>query len=282
MTPNDILLHIGSYPEPTPPAAIEEAVGFAKLVGGTLSALAIHVRFPVRTNFLAEQLIGLAGLAAEEESRSLETCEAGMADFTRRAEAAGVLGQTLIDRVDYYLLGEQVANRARTRDLCIVPLAGRDDGQAAVVQAAVFGSGRPVLAFRSGVSSLPSSSLGSVVLAWDGSRNAARAMADALPLLRVAAEVRVLTILDEKPGAVPGLGVDAVRHLLAHGVKAVVEEVEAAEKRIGQAFDACLERRPADLWVMGAYGHNRLREFVLGGATEHMLRDPKVPVLLSH
>src|SRR5690606_35811509 len=132
----------------------------------------------------------------------------------------------------------------------------------------VFGSGRPTLVFRPAGAPLPEQGLGTVVLAWDGSRSAARVMADALPLLAKAREVRVLTVVNEKPEARSGLGADVVRHLQAHGVTALAEEVDAARQSIGKVLEVYASQHGADLLVMGAYGRSRVREFILGGATE--------------
>ena len=201
---------------------------------------------------------------------------------TTNAACRMVLGDALHGKADLYSIGDYVAERARTRDLCIVPVTDPLDGQRSIAEAVVFGSGRPVLLFRPGVADLLSGGLSAVVLAWDGSRSAARAMADALPIMAKAREVRVLTVVNEKPDAREGVGVEAARHLGRQGIKAVVEEVDAAGRRIGEVFDAYAAECRSDLLVMGAYGRSRVREFILGGATEHMLREPKVPLLLSH
>jgi nucleotide-binding universal stress UspA family protein len=100
--------------------------------------------------------------------------------------------------------------------------------------------------------------------------------------LRLAKVVRVLTIVHEKPRAVPGLGADIVRHLLAHGVRAVVDEVDGSKTSFGRVLDDYLPLHSPDLLIMGAYGQSRLREFILGGATEHVLLAPRIPVLMSH
>ena len=278
----DILLQIDTYPEPTPVEAIDQAVRFAAALGGTLSALAVEVDIQAPRNRLADYLIGLSHMAQEEERKSRRFCHAALEDFITRAGEAGVLGEAIHGKADLYGIGAYVAERSRTRDLCIVPVAGRLDGQRSIIEAVAFGSGRPVLTFRPGVADLPAGELGTVVLAWDGTRTAARAMADALPILLKAREVRVLTVTNEKPSARPGMGKDPVRHLAAHGVNAVVEEVDAGGRRIGMVLEAYLAQRRPDLFVMGAYGRSRAREFILGGATEHMLHEPGTPLLLSH
>lgn len=282
MALNDMLLHIDSYPDAAPAAAIEQAVGFAAAVGGTLSALAVCVDIPLHSNRVADYLIHLSDMVRDEEAKSLSACQASLDQFKSLAEAAGVLGQALLEKADLYRLSDHVALRARTRDLCIVPLAGPYDGQIEVVEAVLFNSGRPALVFRAGKASLSPLPPESVVVAWDGSRCAARAMADALPILRLARHVRVLTILNEKPSAVAGLGADALRHLKAHGIAAQIDEVVAGGRRIGEVLDTYLAEVQPDLLVMGGYGHTRLREFILGGATEHALYHLKAPLFISH
>jgi len=282
MALNDILLHIDSFPEPTPNDAIDQAVAFAAAIGGTLSALAAQVQIPLRSNRVADYLIHLSDIVHEQEANSTAAAHASLEHFKSRAEAAGVLGEALLQKGDIYLQADRVARRARTRDLCIVPLAGPFEAQMVVVEAALFSSGRPVLVFRAGEASLPAHAPTSVVLAWDGGACAARAMADALPILKLAEQVRILTILNEKPSAVAGLGADALRHLKAHDVAAEIDEVVAAGRPIGAVLDAYLADRRPELLVMGGYGHSRLRETLLGGATEHALNNLKSPVFLSH
>jgi len=278
----DILLQVDSYPDPTPSSAIDEAVRFAAAVGGKLSLLAVQVDIPLRSNALADRLVGLSALEQEREAKSHAACRASLDHFTASGAAAGVLADGRIEVANLYDAPDLVARRARTRDLCIVPLANRYDGQTEVAQAAIFGSGRPVLCFRAGQPILRGDRRPDVMIAWDGSRRAARAMADALPILLQAASVRVVTFVDEKPAATLGLGAEAVRHLAAHGIAATHEDVAAAHEPIGETLDGYLRDRPADLLVMGAYGHPRWREFILGGATEHVLRAPPTALLLSH
>jgi nucleotide-binding universal stress UspA family protein len=278
----DILLHIDSYPDPTPMEAIDQAVAFAGVFGGAVSLLAIQIEFGPVSNRVADYLIGLSRIAAEEEVKSLQACRAAAAHFREKTQALGVPGEVIsAKRADLVAVGEEVALRARTHDLCLVPYGGRYDGQRSVAEDVIFGSGRPVLVFRPGAADLKAE-IGTVLLAWDGSRPAARAMADSLPVLSKARDVRVLTITNEKTSAVAGIGAEAVRHLAAHGVKATAVEVDAAGRRVGAVLDACAREASADLMVMGAYGRSRIREFILGGATEHVLSDPALPLLLSH
>lgn len=243
---------IDSYPEATSAEAIEQAARFTAAIGGVLSALAVEVDIRAPSNRLADYLIGLSSLAADEEQKSRDVCRSTLEVFAAKAQAAGVLGESLHGRSDLYCIGDYVAVRARTRDLCIVPVADRLDGQRSIAEDLVFGSGRPVLLFRPGKADLLSGGLSTVVLAWDGSRSAARAMADAIPVMLEAREVRLLTVINEKPSARTGLGDDAVRHLKAHGVNAVADEVDDSGRLIGQVLDDYVAKCGSDLLVMGS------------------------------
>jgi len=278
----DILLHIDSYPEPTSPAAVEQVVRLVKGLGGRLSALAVQVRFPLESNAVLDAVIGLGGMIKEEEARSRTACLQSLEHFTATAKAAGVYRDTHLEVADLYDFSGHVALRARTHDICIVPLAADHEGQQEVAQAAIFGSGRPVLVFQSDSGPFAAGNFRKVVVAWDGGLSAARAMAEALPILTRATEVRLLQILNEKPDGKVPRAAEAARHLSAHGVAALVDEIDAAGRTIGVVLDDYLAIQAPDLLVMGAYGRSRVREMILGGATRHMLTRPGLPVFMVH
>lgn len=278
----DLLLHLDTYPEPTPHSAIDQAIGFASLLDGRLTALAVQVLFRPPKNALANALIGLSAMATEEQAKSARYCKETTAHFEAKAKTLDVLEGVVVGQSEFPLIGDCVAAHAKTRDACLVPVASDLDGQRGVAEAVIFASGRPAILFRAGGADLPQQSIGTVVLAWDNSRTAARAMADALPLLRHAATVRVLTVINEKPAATKGIGSDVVRHLTLHGVNAETDEVDGGGISIGDTLDAYLDKYPCDLLVMGAYGKSRVREFILGGATAHVLANMKTPLFLVH
>ena len=122
-----------------------------------------------------------------------------------------------------------------------------------------------------------------VLVAWDASREARRAVHDAMPFLERAQTVTVLAInppatADEE--RIPS--VDICQHLARHGVNAEAAHVEAHDIAVGDMLLSRAADQGVDLIVMGAYGHSRFREFVLGGATRHLLRHMTVPVLMAH
>jgi len=277
----DLFLHLDSYPDPTPPADIDMAVAIAAAIGGKLTALGLAVTIPLESNRVADYLLGLSKIARDQEKESRGAAREDLKRFSKKAKAAGVFAEAIFARADLYDVPDVVAQMARTRDICLVPLGGRFTGQREVAVTALFNSGRPVLIFKRHKTAF-AKGLRKVVVAWDGSACAARAVAEALPILARAADVRVLTVLGDKPTAGAGQSGDLVRHLAAHGVAASVDEVEAKGRATGDVFDDYLKGAKPDLLVMGGYGHSRLQELVLGGATEHMLWETKVPTFLAH
>jgi nucleotide-binding universal stress UspA family protein len=123
-----------------------------------------------------------------------------------------------------------------------------------------------------------------VLVAWDGGREAARAVNDALPILERATAVKALLInpSDASNGHRREPGADIALHLARHGVKVTAARTVARDISVADAILAEISDYGADLLVMGAYGHSRAREFMLGGVTRQMLTTMPVPVLMSH
>ncbi len=139
----------------------------------------------------------------------------------------------------------------------------------------VFVSASPVLVVPDGTTP---NGLRHAVIAWNGSREAARAVRDALPLIQVIGSADVLVV--DPP--TQEIGADIARLLASHGIKVEVRERLSNGADVGGLLVDETRAAGADLLVMGAYGHSRLREWVLGGATEEVLESARVPVLLSH
>jgi nucleotide-binding universal stress UspA family protein len=171
--------------------------------------------------------------------------------------------------------GPVLAEAAHTVDLVI---AGRGKPKfgngTSIVEDLVTTTGVPVLMVPPGVSSV----IGCTVLvAWNGRREAARAAHDALPFLQAAEEVVLCAIGEEAAASLD----DATGMLKRHGVPVRAERLEGGDSHAGEILLAQAVANQADLLVMGAYGHSRLREFVFGGATRHVLHHATLPVLFS-
>jgi nucleotide-binding universal stress UspA family protein len=148
------------------------------------------------------------------------------------------------------------------------------------VEAWLFGTGRPCL-LHPDDRALPFS-LESVVIAWDLSKSAARAVGDAIPMLKRAKAVHILTVRGEKDIPSGDAAASLIGYLAAHDIKAVTREVEVHGRRVGAAILSDASATMVDLLVMGAFGHSRLKEFVLGGATKEVLDAATMPLLMAH
>jgi nucleotide-binding universal stress UspA family protein len=247
---------VGLYPLPTPQAPRHLGYYDPALLDPFFAELrerASSAAVKMRETF--EHVTGLRRLSAEWR----EITEGPDADPVLHARYAdlAILGQLDPDRVETESIQprpEQVA-LASGRPVLIVPYAGRFDNV-----------GRRI------------------VIAWNSTREAARAVSDAMPFLESADLVIVLTIDPrEGPdghGELPGA--DIAVHLARHGVKAQIERTVSAGLPVGEVLLSRIADLGADLLVMGAYGHSRVRELLLGGATRSVLRSMTLPVLMSH
>jgi len=143
----------------------------------------------------------------------------------------------------------------------------------------VLGCGRPVLVVPYGRPVNPVG--GHVLVAWNGSREAMRAVQDALPLLTLSDDVTVLLVNPEEDADIV-LQAELVTHLTRHGLNAFAESTTVASGVVHDAVHNRAKELGAELIVMGAYGHSRLRETILGGMTHDMLLETTRPLLMSH
>lgn len=282
MALRDLLLQLSSYPEPTPQEPVEQAVRFAKLLGARMSALTFEIDIHVPSNPLAVAVLDLPAMIAAEESKSASNAKDLVTAFSAAADKQGVPAEHFIERCAPARMPDVVVEYARLRDLTIIPVGEPAAFQQPIAETVIFGSGRPVLILPDDRQRIKPISLDTLGIAWDFSGPAARAIADALPLLQRAQSIRVVTVTNEKTIEARRRGSDLARHLAVHGVEVILEEEDAAGRAIGDVLDAYSRERELDLLVMGAYGHSRAREFILGGATRSILRTPPLPVLLSH
>lgn len=278
MAVKDILLTLTSYPDPTPVAVIDRAVSLASLLGAHIAAISCEVHVQVPGSFLSGPG-NVGAIVASEAHKSRKNAQDLLATFESTAQKSGVAHEIVLDRCLSSEVPDVLVEYARFRDLAIVPLPESYDQWYA--EAIIFGSGRPTIVLPE-ASAAREFGLNRVLIGWDFSRAATRAVSDAIPIMEKAREVCILTVTNEK--AIPSRrsSSELAKNLSKHGIDVVVEEVDAAGRAIGRVFAEQVASRRADLLVMGAYGHSRFREFVLGGATRSILTKPPIPVLLSH
>jgi len=174
---------------------------------------------------------------------------------------------------------EQVAFRGRLADLIVVgrPLADEEAPPPTTLEAALRETGRLVLV----VPPEPPAEFGScAAIAWNGSVEAGRAIAAALPLLASADRVRVFSVGED--GLLGGAAEDVVRYLAWHGIEAAGETLEASPRSVGTSLLGASSAAGADFLVMGAYTRSRLRRLIFGGATREVLEGAEILVLMAH
>lgn len=214
------------------------------------------------------------------EARQAAELEATRDSFESAAARAGWSGRSswINDKGNP---SDVVGLHARYADLAVIgqqPVSGPDNPEEAFADLLVMKSGRPVLVFPHVGARSP---IGKhIVVAWNASREAARAVGDAMPLLENSEMVDILSIEPEGIGDLPGA--DIAQHLARHGIKADAKRSVANRIDVGDVLLNFVSDSRADLIVMGAYGHSRVREMVLGGMTRYMLEHMTVPVLMSH
>jgi nucleotide-binding universal stress UspA family protein len=275
----DILLTLTSYPDPTPASVAKDAVSIAAAFDAHLAAVACEVHVDVPGHFLSGSIANIPGLIAGETERSRKSAKDMLAAFEAAADKAGILHETHLEKCPTFAVPDLLVEYARLRDLTIVPVPESYDQWYA--EAVIFGSGRPTLILPEAPRPRPFE-LGTVAIAWDFSRAAARAVSDALPMVEKAKKVRIVTITNEKKLDTKHSAEELAKNLARHSIDVVLDEVDAKSRRIGEALEAYIVSHQVDVLVMGAYGHARWREFILGGATKSLLSKPPLPILFSH
>lgn len=272
----DILVHLDDSPRSA--VRLGVAVALAHRHGAHLTGLHVmDVGFPIGVVPDASGA-GMASLYEELRAAGVETAGRLEQSFRDRMAREGIAGEW---RLVEGSVPEQVALHARYADLLVI---GQEEpeGTPGVVEEAIFASGRPVLVIPYAGDFAEVGRR--VLIGWNASREAARAVHDALPLLAMASEVTVLAVNPQRGLAGEGdqPAADLARHLARHGVKASHRQMVAPEVSDGEALLNALADTGADLLVAGAYGHSRIRELVMGGVTRTLLESMTVPVLLSH
>lgn len=201
--------------------------------------------------------------------------------FEKAMKADGLsFGFELVDGRSSQIAGD-VVDAARSSDLVVMVPSQEDGGsgfESDLAERVVMQAGRPVLLLPMGKAT--DLKLDQVAVAWDGGREASRAAFDAMPFLRAAKKVWVFGVDEAKRGFEPEAEIAA--SLARHGVKAEIAHLSSDGMSTGETLFRACNDQGAGLLVMGAYGHSRLSEFVFGGATRHVIRNLKMPVLMSH
>jgi nucleotide-binding universal stress UspA family protein len=256
------------------------AVELARRFGARLVGSYVQQPFDIPAFF--DGTMPTADLYASYEAAAKADQEAARAAFDMAAKGSELSTEW---RVANGYPENELAIQARYADLLVL---GQADPEAEsptpsdLPEAVALSTGRPALVVpHIGVQATPGKS---VMLCWNASRESARAASDALPFLVAAEKVTVLVVDGRATpgghGAEPGA--DVARWLASHGVKATVQRDVASDADVGSVILSRAADHAIDLIVMGIYGHSRLREMVLGGASRTLLSSMTVPVLMAH
>ena len=265
--------------DPSRDVAGNYAVSVAEAFGAHLAAVAFSYDPIIPPTIMG----GVpASFIEEQRAQADRAAKNAITKFDEAARRAGVSFESHILGASVAGAADLFGRAARRFDLSVVGQAEPDEvaPEELIVEGAMFASGRPVLVVpyiqKAGLK------LDRVMVAWDGSRSAARAVADALPLLGKAAAIDVVIVAndrgknDELPGA------DIAQHLARHGLKVELKRIVSPDTDVASTLLSHAADTAADFIVMGGYGHSRLREFILGGVTRGILSAMTVPTLMSH
>jgi nucleotide-binding universal stress UspA family protein len=272
----DILLPLIGEPSPAAIIAIEKCVAMAADIGARISAVAVEldVAVAVRPHVMVAEVT--------EVAESLAHASDLLAAFQNASARLGARNEQAMRRLPQREVAGYFAKSARLMDLTLIPTRPHNAERDSVVERLIFESGRPIMLCPEKLADGLASTVEHIAIAWDHSAPAARAVADAMPLLQAAASVRIFTVTDAATAAELDSGARLVDHLALHGVKASFETVKRGSSSVGKVFGAEVRAHAIDLLVMGAYHHSRLNEWVWGGASNMILSEPPCWVLMSH
>jgi nucleotide-binding universal stress UspA family protein len=260
-------------------AAGRFAISIAEAFGAHVAGVAFNYEAIIPPNIMGTIPASYIEMQQSENEKSVrdaiaifdETARRAGVSFEHRAVKTSVAGASgrfgeIARRFDLSVVGQSEPDRAMPEEL--------------IVEGALFGSGRPVLVVpyiqKDGLK------LDRVMVCWDGSRNAARAIGDALPFLKKAKTIEVVIVASDRPKSDEVPGADIGQHLARHGLTVEVKRIVASDTDVANTILSHAADSSADFLVMGGYGHSRLHEWVLGGATRQLLAQMTVPVLMSH
>jgi nucleotide-binding universal stress UspA family protein len=217
-----------------------------------------------------------------QRAEATDTAKKAIGRFEELARRSSISRDTRTLSASLSGASDQLGRLSRRFDIVVVGQPEREHGAGdeIVAEGALFESARPVIVVpfihKGGLK------LDRVMVCWDGSRAATRAIADSLPLMQKAKQVEIVIVANGRPKTNEVPGADVGEHLARHGLKVDVKRITSPDIDVASTILSYAADSSTDLIVMGGYGHSRLREFILGGVTRGILESMTVPVLLSH
>ena len=261
----------------------DPAGNYAISVAATFEAHVLGVAFAYEPVVPGSVMGGIPPEFLEtQRAESEKTARAAIDRFEQAAKREGISYETRMVTASVAAASDQLARMGRRFDLIVLGQATREQPtpEDLVDEGVLFDSGRPVVFVpfiqKAGLK------LDRVIVCWDGGRAATRAIGDAMPFLEKAKQIEVVVVGSKPPKSDEVSGADLGQHLARHGVKVDVKRITSPDIDVASTVLSYAADSSADMIVMGGYGHSRLREFVLGGATRAILESMTVPVMMSH
>jgi nucleotide-binding universal stress UspA family protein len=278
MTYTTIHLHLTPYPAPTSVGAIDYACALAKLFEAKLTVSSSRMAIRAPQNWI----IGAMMSTMARELETIATAKTQALESYVQREALRLDIQVEIAHTSERWPGGLIDNawRGRVSDVCVLGLSPDSAEPRFYVEDWLFGAGRPCILCPD--DSKQQFSLNNVLICWDFSRSAARTVSDALPLLHNAKRVHVAVFRGEKDIPIADPTTPLIAFLREHGIAVEAKDIVIGKRTIGAAILDHANATDANLILMGAFGHSRAREFLLGGATRELLGKSTIPLLMSH
>lgn len=260
---------------------IKLATSLCEEVGAHLSVLAVALAAPPP---IGDYAAPISDAWMEERRADLEQLEKRTAAVSHLLASSAISADVTNAYAEIGWADEIIGRRARYADLTLIGPELVSDGtlKDKTIEGALFSSGKPMLLVPEG--SRPTLQPRKVMIAWDSRIEASRAVREAIHMLTAADDVRLVLVDpvegESHQGAEPGA--DVATYLARHGAKVMVERLPSSGQSVAEVLKRHAADMSADLVVMGAYGHSRLRERLFGGVTKSILNDLSMPVFMAH
>ena len=261
----------------------DSAANYAVSLANIFKAHLVGIAFVYDPKISANLMVGIpAELVDAQRAANRHLANEATARFEAIAKQAGVTTESQVIDVAVGKVGNAFGRLARSFDLSVIRQAVSDDAEEiSIIEGALFESGRPVIVVPH--VHTKDAEFKRVMVGWDGSRTAARAIGDAMPLLECAKIIEVFTMVTGSTNNVKSTGIDNIgQHLSRHGLNVEVKRIPAVDMGVSDAILSHAADISADFMIMGGYGHSRLREYMLGGATRGILASMTLPTLMSN
>jgi nucleotide-binding universal stress UspA family protein len=261
----------------------DAAANYAVSLASIFKAHLVGVAFVYDPKVSVNLIVGIpAELIDAQRAATKHLANEAVARFKELGKQAGVMTESQMIDVAPGHVGDTFGRLARSFDLSVIRQAepNKAEQEVPIIEGALFESGRSVIVVP--YVQTQGAKFNCVMVGWDGSRTAARAIGDAMPVLERAKMIEVFTVVAGPTKNTELPGIDIGQHLSRHGLKVEVKRIPADGINVPEAILSHAADISADFMVMGGYGHSRLREYVLGGATRGILASMTLPTLMSN